>query len=677
MTELRWRSGPVRRLLLDSITLLALGCAALLLGWLSFAAPRAADLPMSTPSAIAPARSFNDLERFPDRRPFRWTTSQSRLAVPNPGGQVHLRLLLIDGPVGRTSLTVDAPRVSLSFAVLPGMRRYELLLPPSGGERVELVFSSPTADMAGRSLGVGVVDPRVAGGGALPLQAVPALVIATLGCYVLLRQAGYGRPAASGIVLALLFLLALWLHAGGWQYGLLGRGLGALGAAALVAAALDRWQRRSVALGRWLSGAGGQSSVVGGRSSVVGGPLSSVLRPSLVLPALLLLALAARVPWLLAPDPTGDLELAARRMYYLFNEGLAGAYRRGGDYMPLRLYYLWAASQVVGAAGASFAEPIAPLTKLLVKLPQLLADVAMVAVIYAYARRRLAAPGAALLAAMYTLAPPVWINSAWWGQVDAWLMLGMVGAVLLVGRGDGRWGWACWALALLVKTQAIIVAPVLFVATLRRSGSRGLVHGAATAGGVLAAGLAPLGLAGQGFGMAEAYLGAVGRFPRTTYGAYNLWHLALGGATVNDFNAALGPISYRQIGLALLAAAVVLVCVALWRRSDAAGRVLAAGALALAFFCLPTQMHARYLFLPLAFVALAARDDRRLVVLFLALAAGATVNMFGILSGFWLAATALIVETPLPLACAVVNLAVLAVLLWRLLRAPALREPSS
>jgi hypothetical protein len=51
--------------------------------------------------------------------------------------------------------------------------------------------------------------------------------------------------------------------------------------------------------------------------------------------------------------------------------------------------------------------------------------------------------------------------------------------------------------------------------------------------------------------------------------------------------------------------------------------------------------------------------------------------MFGILSGFWLAATALIVETPLPLACAVVNLAVLAVLLWRLLRAPALREPSS
>ncbi|MFO7168380.1 MAG: hypothetical protein DIU80_010180 [Chloroflexota bacterium] len=115
----------------DMISLAALLCCALLFGWLGYAAPRASDLPMNTPSAVLPARSFNDPERLPDQRWFRWTNGQSRLSPPNPGGAVRLRLRLLDGPDGNTPLTVGTPGGALDFQVQPGIRRYDLLLAPS------------------------------------------------------------------------------------------------------------------------------------------------------------------------------------------------------------------------------------------------------------------------------------------------------------------------------------------------------------------------------------------------------------------------------------------------------------------------------------------------------------------------------------------------------------------
>jgi hypothetical protein len=664
----------IARFLPDIIILAALLGAAWLCGWLGFLAPRAAELPMATPGAVLPVRSFNDLEPLPDGVQFRWTSGQSRLGVPNSGGPVRLRLHMLDGPLGATPLTLDVNGRRLDMRLLPGLRRYDLLLPPAQAERLELMFATPTTTLARREIGIGIAGVRTAGGGMVPLAVLLALTLATLGCYTLLRHAHYRGPLAAGIVVALLLAVALWLHAGGWQYALAGRALVPLGMAALVAAGLDLAQKRR------------RAEEQKRRTLLLSFSPLLLFSFSLPLALLVVLALALRLPWLVAPDSTGDLELAARRMFYLATEGLAGAYLNGGDYMPLRLYYLWAAGQVVGLAGASFTDPIAPLTKLVIKLPQLLADLATAVVIYGYARwilvkassRGGATPPvdqpfreawtAALVAAMYTAAPPVWINSAWWGQVDAWLMLPMLGAVLLLGRGAGR-GWALWAVALLIKTQAIIIVPVLFIATVRRHGARGVVRGAAVTGAVLFAGIAPLVFAGQGFGLVEAYLGAVGRFPRTTYGAYNLWYLALGGNTVNDFDAVLGPFSYRQLGFGLLGAATLLVCAALWRRSDTPGRAGAGAALALAFFVLPTQMHARYLFLPLAFVALAVCSERRLAPLFVLLVASATINVFGILDGFWPAATALINATPLPFVCAVVNIAALLVLLGRLLGA--------
>jgi Gpi18-like mannosyltransferase len=285
-----------------------------------------------------------------------------------------------------------------------------------------------------------------------------------------------------------------------------------------------------------------------------------------------------------------------------------------------------------------------------------------------WGRRWLAARGAALVAGLYTFAPPVWMVVAWWGQVDAILLLPLLLMAALLDRAGGRWSWACWTVALLIKTQAIIFAPLLAVATLRRHGSRGLATGGTIAAALLAAGCAPLAIAGEGTGLAQAYLGAVGRFPQVTNRAYNLWWIVTQGASRSDQELLLGGLTFRMAGLLLVGGAALLVCLALFRRADGPARAEGAAITALAFFVLPTQIHERYLFFALAFLAMRAASDRRLLAPYLLLVATSTLNILGALRGFSEPATAAIARMPwLPTLIAAVNLLVLVALLGHIL----------
>jgi Gpi18-like mannosyltransferase len=239
--------------------------------------------------------------------------------------------------------------------------------------------------------------------------------------------------------------------------------------------------------------------------------------------------------------------------------------------------------------------------------------------------------------------------------------------VALLGRVRGRWSWVCWAGALLVKPQAIVFAPVLYLATLRRYGCQGLVSGGAIAAGLIALGCAPLVLAGQGPGLLQAYAGSVGRFPQLTNRAYNLWYLVTLGASGSDVGSGLGLFSLRLVGMLLMGCAALLVCVALLYRWDAPTRALGAAILALAFFTLPTQIHERYLFLPLAFVMMRAAADRPLIIAYLILMVSATLNILGALRGFSAPAYQVIAASPIPLVLAVINILALVALIGRLL----------
>jgi len=639
---------PSDRLLRDGMTLLALLVTAWLLTQWFYRAPHAASFTIDVLPAVVPRAGLYELETFSDHPGiYRWTDGSAQIKLPNPGGQVLVRLVLAGGPGRITAARVGAGALTLAFDVRPEPRSYAFALPASSGERVSIAIDTPTFRDGSRDLGVVLSDLAIGGGGAAPLRLLLALALATGGVYVLLRRASWSAAWAAGAVLLMQALALLWQSQIGWRYGLLGTFLALIGAAGLAAVMIERW---------WPV-----------RDTSVDPRAALARRDAYVVAGLLALALCVRLPWLAAPDPVGDLELSARRMGALRAEGLAGAYHDEGDYMPLRLYWLRGFSALPFLSDASFRAPLPPATLLLIKLPGLLADLATVALLYIWSRRWRASAGAAALAALYALAPPVWMNVAWWGQVDAILVLPVLLMVALLDRAGGRWSWCCWAIALLIKPQAIIFAPVLFIVTLRRYGCRGLLAGGGLAAALAGLGCAPLLLAGQGPGLLQAYAGSVGRFPQLTNRAYNLWYLTTLGAGGADAGQGLGLLSFRLIGVILMGGAAVLVCVALIQRSDGPARALGAAVLALAFFTLPTQIHERYLYLALALLVMSAAADRTVLAAFVILMISATLNILGALRGFSEPAYAAIVASPLPLVLAALNVLTLLALLGRLL----------
>lgn len=668
--------------ILDLLALVLLLGTALLAAQLGYRAPGSAAFTIDAPEVALPLAGFHELERFTDRDGvFRWTRGGGLVEVPNPGGAAAVRLQLAGGTGRTVPAQLGQDEFVLPFDVAPAPRTYRLLLPPASGERRLLRIESPTVREGRRDLGVVVGDVGIAQWdrtSAAPARALLALLVATGAAYLLARQAGLLTWQAAGIVLALQVLVALWQAAGGWRYALVGQLLLLASAAALAAVVAERWL---MAGGRTRN----QEPRAESREPTTDYPAERAAVPAdhrLPLAPLLLLILAAlalRLPWLVAPDPVGDLELSARRLGQLYQSGWAGAYTFNGDYMPIRLLVLRGLSQLVLPLGGVFQADPPSATLLLIKLPGLLCDLVTIGLIFVWSRRWCSDRAAVGIAALYTLAPPVWINVAWWGQVDAFLMLPMLLAVALLDRAGGRWSWAAWAIALLIKPQAIIIAPLLYVATLRRHGTRGLLQGGGLAIGLIALGCLPLVLAGQGPGLMQAYLGSVGRFPKLTNGAWNLWYLVTGGVDTLDWGQGLGPLSFHLIGFLLLGLVVLLVCLALFftpLRDDGGLRVEGAALLALAFFMLPTEIHERYAFFPLAFLALRLASAPRLIWPYLVLVSTATLNIIGELSGFVPPVYAYLSSSVLPLIFTAINLLVLIGLLGHLLRSSLLRPGS-
>ncbi len=630
---------------LSDVTMLAvlLIAGTLLAGW-SYRFPRASAWSMAAPTSVVHQQGFYQLEQLHDRPGvYRWTNGRAILKLPNPGGTAVLRVLLAGGPGRTVVVQTGLGDTSINVSVRPEPRNYMLLARSGASERLRLRLDSPTIPVGSRELGIVVGDFRIAGGGTVPALVILALAAATVGVYLLLRQTGRRPLPAAGAAILFQVLALLWQTAGAWRYGLFGSLLALVAGASLAPWVLLRL------FPAW-------------PDSEPPAPVFSRVDRRLIL-LLILGGLCIRLPLLIAFDPVGDLELAARRMGFLHANGLAGAFTADGDYMPLRIYLLLLLSKLVLPLGGGFKAPLPAATLILIKLPGLIADLLTTSLIYYWSRRWSPPRRAALITALYTFAPPVWINVAWWGQVDALLILPLLGLVVLLPRARGRWSWVCWAVALLIKPQAIVLAPLLYAATLRRHGREGLVEGGAIAVSLIVAGCAPLVMRGQGPGLLQAYLGSVGRFPKLTNGAYNLWYLVTLGDSGADIARGLGSVSFRLIGMALMGLVAVVVCLALLRRADGPARAEAAVVLALGFFLLPTQIHERYLFLSLAFVALCMAHDRRMIVVFMGLAASATLNIVGALKAFAPPIYAVMAGSPAPLVIAAFNLLVLGFLI--------------
>jgi Gpi18-like mannosyltransferase len=252
---------------------------------------------------------------------------------------------------------------------------------------------------------------------------------------------------------------------------------------------------------------------------------------------------------------------------------------------------------------------------LLIKLPAIIADLAMVLFIYRLGSRQVGRRTAFALALIYGFNPAVIFNSSVWGQVDAFFILPIVLSVHYLTEDRLTSAVALFAAALLVKPQALIFTPLLMAVAAERlllrpenGAARELVT--ATIAGVLVftAGVFPFALNEGATWIFSHYRTTLTSYPFASVNAYNLF--ALSGA---NFMAETDPwllFSYGEWGTFFIVAAT-LFSVRIYFRGRRADRLFLMGAfLVAAVFILAARMHERYLFPVLAFSLLAALRGR-------------------------------------------------------------------
>ncbi|HEX6800683.1 MAG TPA: glycosyltransferase, partial [Ktedonobacterales bacterium] len=199
-----------------------------------------------------------------------------------------------------------------------------------------------------------------------------------------------------------------------------------------------------------------------------------------------------------------------------------------------------------------------------------------------------------------------------WGQIDTIFIVLVVLALLAAWKGHGVASGVLFALAVLIKPQPVVFAPLLLVYLWRWHGRREALR-------------AVIAMAAVGFVACLPYLlpphfellafqhdlAAWERaVPYTSVSAFNLWWL-LGVQKLPYTAPYLGPLSPNILGWGLFFMALVVALAGVWRLRSPGQLFFAGGLIATAFFMLTPLQHERYLLPAVALLLLAAIYDRR------------------------------------------------------------------
>ena len=264
------------------------------------------------------------------------------------------------------------------------------------------------------------------------------------------------------------------------------------------------------------------------------------------------------------------------------------------------------------------------------------------------------------------LAPPMFLNSAFWTQLDSCVTCGMVWCVYMLVKGRVAWAGVCYGAALLTKAQAVLLLPALgfVLLALWRTKERSRVSVAHCWKFALAC-VVTIAVVVTPYALAQrdhpeggwlrwfrlAYVAPMREAcPYTTLKAFNIWWLDY---VLHDQNAAaLNPdavvgmgLTKAQVGQIALPAALLLaagVCAWRWRWEPPGWVAFAALSLAAAFV-FPTRVHERYIYYGLPFLIAAAMVFRPWIPALLALLLVGTFEMTWFL---WLAPAGAAPEEP-------------------------------
>jgi Gpi18-like mannosyltransferase len=283
------------------------------------------------------------------------------------------------------------------------------------------------------------------------------------------------------------------------------------------------------------------------------------------------------------------------------------------QYPPGYLYVLWAVGNVYRSVFSPTFDPRAITLLILLRIPTVVADLALAVLLFFVIGRAAGRRAAHIAFAAYALASALILDSTIVTQIDSVQVLLMTSTVVLLAWRRGSLAIACLALAALTKPQSAVLGPLVVFTVWRRDGFRALVKGASGACGVFVLLSLPFLLQGKTFELFRMLTSFVGVAPYRSLNAYNFWWIFSGGAGWQpDTGGTLGFLTHRQLGLAMLAGALILGLYRVHRDASRESILLAALWTSFAFFMLPTEMTERYLLpvLPLALLLGASGASR-------------------------------------------------------------------
>jgi len=340
------------------------------------------------------------------------------------------------------------------------------------------------------------------------------------------------------------------------------------------------------------------------------------------------------------PNGTLDEGFWTHWMERIHEHGVLNVFRTSDtDYVGY--HWVLAALDVLYAPFGNRYDPHAPLLHVLVKVPPILFDVALMLLVFratallaaerglqADAGRRLALLAAAVIGAH----PVVVYDSAVWAQTDAAISAAMLGGLYFAQRRSPAASGVTYALGIAVKPHPVIAGPLLALALVRAGGARAVAVCGVAVLAVAAAVLGPWLLHGDGGRILDVYtMLFTQERQRLSELAWNGWWIVDQAGDPRPDTAiysAAPAFTYARVALGLSAVATLLGFAYAWRRRSFEALLVAAAYQAFAFYMLPVGSHERYLYPFVALMLPVALSERRWLWLYVPVSLTLFANLF-------------------------------------------------
>jgi Gpi18-like mannosyltransferase/predicted membrane-bound dolichyl-phosphate-mannose-protein mannosyltransferase len=352
-----------------------------------------------------------------------------------------------------------------------------------------------------------------------------------------------------------------------------------------------------------------------------------------------LLCAAAFIRLLIAPSMVGfssDVYSFMSWSQDAATNGLTHFYGRPdflADYPPGYMFVLYILGKLSQAFGMDY---LSDASLILYKMPAMLADLVCTYLIYHSAKKVLPGTAAIGLAALYAFNPAILLNSAAWGQVDSFFTLFVLIAVMALVNGKIPLATALFALAVLIKPQALMFGPLLLFVFIRiRKDWKTILISIVS--GLLVLLIVPLPFTiNQVHGplyLIDLYTSTLGSYTYASLNAYNL--IALTGGNWQSVTNKILYISYANWSYILILASLIYCGVLYFKsKTDETKLYWIAFFFMTAVFMVTVKMHERYLFYALVFglMSFIHLKDRRILYIFFSLSLTHFINTDEILA---------------------------------------------